>query len=139
VFFGFCRGWEMEFGLVDCWRGVDWSGGNDGLKDGRPLGFARGKKPGGASVKGADGPTLRVLLRTVCFSRLEWWAALCFVWVACVSNRSGSRLEILGSRWVAWISSSARTRRSDSRLGIFRSGVWKSNRLARSAPLLRRI
>ena len=59
MFFGFCRGWEMEFGLVDCWRGVDWSGGNDGLKDGRPLGFARGKKPGGAPVDGTGGPPLQ--------------------------------------------------------------------------------
>src|SRR5271156_6808914 len=30
------------------------------------------------------------------FSRLECWPVVCFVWIGWISNRSGSRLEILG-------------------------------------------
>jgi hypothetical protein len=89
VFFGFFGSWEVwkfEAGEVSCGARAGGGARKDGRKEGR--------KPGGASVKGADGPPLQVLLKTVCFSRLERWAALCFVWVTWVSNRSASRLEI---------------------------------------------
>src|ERR1700689_1423556 len=83
---------------MSCGRHEGGGGRKDGRTDGRPLGFARGKKPAWASVKGMGGPPLRVravISKHALFSRLEWSPGVCFVRVTPVSNRSGSRLEII--------------------------------------------